>query len=186
MPYRRIAAITIMLLILPLTGIVLSSASIPAKRFVALAVHIDLPKRELTGLSSLNEMIAETIAIRLRSMLVEQVITGSGVIEKLKEYGVDNLESAEKGSLSSYGRQNNIGYIVLFSLSASDFKYSLKAFDVDKGEFLYDGAKTSQTPVESQSWSLSDISLSPTELFMKKVAPALDGQLSELLKLLRQ
>lgn len=187
MPYRFSVMALIILLVLAISGQALATdEASPVKRFIALAVHIDTPKQEWTGLSSLNEKIADVIAVKLRSMLVEQIISGSGVVAKLKEFGVDNLESAEPGRLSAYGRQNNISYIVLFSLRTSDFSYSLKAFDVGKGEFLYDGAQPSQTPIESQNWSLSDVSLSPSELFMKRLAPALDGQLSELLKILRQ
>lgn len=185
MPYRRtFTAILTCILLISLSPSVFASTSAPSdKRIIALAVHLDIPKQDWPGLNSLNDKIIETFVTKLNTVVVNQVISGSGVMEKLKEFGVDSLESVEAGRLTDYGRKNNISYIIMFSLRASDFSYSLKAFDVAKGSFLYDGASQS-APAKASSWSLSDLTLSPTQLFMKRIVPALDEQLTALLKLI--
>lgn len=160
------------------------AAEAPEKRTIALAVHLDDPKRDWPGFSGLQDKIIETLLTKLNSMVVNQIISGTGVMEKLKEYGVENLESADVQQLRRYGRQNNIGYIILFTLRPGDLSYNLKAFDVAKGSFLYDG--TAVQPKEDNSWSLGDLALSPTQFFMKKVVPTLDTQLTALLKVMNE
>lgn len=153
----------------------------PSKRIIALAVHIENPKRDWPGLSSLNDKIIETIINKISSMLVDEILSGTGVMDKLNEFGIDNLDSADPNRLTAYGRQNNISYIILFNLRTADLSYSLKAFDVAKASFLYDGAQT-PPPEPDSGWSFSD--LSPTHFFMKRVVPSLDAQLTAMLKLM--
>lgn len=185
MQRRCFSALLALLLLMSITlSVFASTAPEPSKRFIALAVYVETPKQDWPGFSSLNDKIIETIVAKLNSLVVNQIISGSGVIDKLKEYGIESLDSVEPRRLASYGRQNNISYIVMFSLRTSDFSYSLKAFDVAKSSFLYDGASQTVQP-QTASWSLSDFTISPTQLFMKKVAPALDGQLTALLQLIK-
>lgn len=179
--YHRSISLIIVLLILCFS-ISLAQASTPeppAKRIVALAVHLDTPKQDWPGLSNLKEEIIEIMVAKLSSMVVNQIVSGTGVMETLKDFGIENLDNAEPSRLTAYGRANAISYIVLFSLRTSDFSYSLKAFDVTKSAFLYDGANI-PVPTRESSWSFSDLTLSPAQFFMKKVVPTLDGQLTEL------
>ena len=183
MQHRRIAVMLALCLVLSFSSVIYAASPLPtSNRIIALAVHVETPKQEWPGLSGLREKIIETVVAKLSTMVINQIISGSGVMEKLQEFGVDNLESVDASRLAEYGRQNNISYIVMFSLRTSDFSYSLKGFDVSKGSFLYDGASQA-APAQTSSWSLSDLTLSPTQLFMKKVVPVLDGQLTALLKL---
>ena len=181
--YRSISLIAALLILCFSIGLVQASPpEPPAKRIIAVAVHLDTPKQDWPGLSNLKEEIIATMVAKLSSMVVNQIVAGTGVMETLKEFGIENLDTAEPSRLIAYGRANAISYIVLLSLRTSDFSYSLKAFDVTKGTFLYDGANV-PVPSHESSWSFSDIALSPTQFFMKKVVPTLDGQLTELREL---
>ena len=162
--------------------------SLMSKRIIAFAVYIDNPETKWPGMDTLKDKLVETIISKLNSMIANQIISGAGVLDGLKKYGVENLASADAAALHQYGRENNIAYVVLFALKTTNWAFHMKVYDVDKAVFAYDGQAKSQEvkpPQSESSWGFGEFASSPTQYFMKKIAPALDEQLNQLVKLLK-
>ncbi len=167
--------IVFIILLLWTTPCLAGQSALTPGPFVAVAVHIDTAGKNILGSDLLEAGINRLIQTKFSLVMMDgMVLSGSSVLRDLKKSGITDFTTAEPSKLKSYGRENELSYILLFTLHPLDISADIKAFDVDKGDYVI-GKKITQ-PKEAESGSgLMDTMLS-------KFSHLIDSEIDDILK----
>lgn len=142
---------------------------------VAVAVHIDTADKSILGADLLEAGINRLIQTKFSLVMMDQmVLSGSSVLRDLKKSGISDFATADPSKLKNFGKDNELSYVLLLTLYPLDISADIKAFDVNKGDYIV-GKKITQ-PKEAESAS------GFMDTMLSKFSRLVDSELDDILK----
>lgn len=167
--------ICLMVLLLGTTTCFAGQNSVTSSSFVAVAVHIDTADKDIIGVELLESGINKFIQYKSSLVMMDgMILSGSSVLRELKKSGIDDFSTATPIKLQDFGKNNDVAYVLLFTLYPLDISADIKAFDVGKGDYLIGKKITQPKEAESKSGFM--------DTALNKFSRLIDNELDDIFK----
>lgn len=176
MPARLLIACITLLLLWTTSPCYANPSTLAPNPLVAVAVHIDTGDKNIFGVDDLleagiNRLIQSKFSL---IMMDSMVISGNSVVRDLKKSGIDNFAAAPTNKLKDFGTAHEVSYVLLISLHPLDISADIRAFDVNKGDYIIGKKITQPKEAESKSGFM--------DTMLSKFSRLIDSELDDVVK----